>query len=100
MPIKIFRPGLNQYLELVACQHGHLGVRVILTYCSLSDELIKYTLDDHYFDIFSARMCHGHLLPCNSASVCMSKDDAARVFALRDFEYKYSPNFLAGAFVI
>jgi hypothetical protein len=100
MPIKIFRPGSNQYLEPVACQHGHLGVRVILTYCSLLDELIKYTLDDHYFDVFSARMCHGHLLPCNSASVCVSEDDAARVFSLGDFEYMYGPNFLASAFVI
>jgi len=44
---------------------------------------------DHYFDVLSSRTCHGHPLPCNSTSACVSEDDAARVFALGDFEYNY-----------
>ncbi|KAI0262811.1 phosphoglycerate mutase-like protein [Gloeopeniophorella convolvens] len=44
---------------------------------------------DHYFDALSARTCHGHPLPCNTAGACVSEQDAATVFALGDFEYDY-----------
>ncbi|KAH9911777.1 phosphoglycerate mutase-like protein [Epithele typhae] len=44
---------------------------------------------DHYFDTFTSRTCHNHPLPCNSTGTCVSNADAARVFALGDFEYNY-----------
>jgi hypothetical protein len=46
--------------------------------------------DDRFFDALTARTCHGHPLPCNSATnnTCVSEDDAASVFAIGDFEYK------------
>ncbi len=44
--------------------------------------------DDHFFDTFTSRTCHGHPLPCNATGGCVSTADAARVFALGDFEYK------------
>ncbi|KAL6303379.1 phosphoglycerate mutase-like protein [Sparassis latifolia] len=44
---------------------------------------------DHYFDTFTSRTCHGHPLPCNAKGECVSAEDAARVFALGDFEYNY-----------
>lgn len=48
--------------------------------------------DDHFFDVLTARTCHGHPLPCNRATnnTCVSEDDAASVFAIGDFEYKLS----------
>ncbi|KAI0633152.1 phosphoglycerate mutase-like protein [Trametes polyzona] len=44
---------------------------------------------DHFFDTFSSRTCHGHPLPCNSTGACVSDADAAKVFAIGDFEYNY-----------
>ncbi|KAH9957830.1 histidine phosphatase superfamily [Russula dissimulans] len=45
---------------------------------------------DHFFDALTARTCHGHPLPCNNATgACVSKDDAASVYAIGDFEYNY-----------
>ncbi|EJF61411.1 phosphoglycerate mutase-like protein [Dichomitus squalens LYAD-421 SS1] len=44
---------------------------------------------DHFFDTFSSRTCHGHPLPCNSTGGCVSEADAAKVFAIGDFEYNY-----------
>lgn len=44
--------------------------------------------DDHFFDVLTARTCHGHPLPCNSAGTCVSEADAASVFAIGDFEYE------------
>ncbi|PCH43274.1 phosphoglycerate mutase-like protein [Wolfiporia cocos MD-104 SS10] len=44
---------------------------------------------DHYFDTFTSRTCHGHPLPCNATGACVSEQDAARVFAIGDFEYNY-----------
>ena len=65
----------------------------------MSDELIKNITDDHYFDAFSSRMCHGHALPCNTTGICVSDDDAAKVFALGDHEYKYDSKFLDSVFM-
>lgn len=45
--------------------------------------------DDHFFDTFTSRTCHGHPLPCNSTGGCVLEADAAKVFALGDFEYKW-----------
>lgn len=45
--------------------------------------------DDHFFDTFTSRTCHGRPLPCNASGACVSEDDAARVFAIGDFEYKW-----------
>ena len=47
-------------------------------------------LDDHFFDALTARTCNGHPLPCSgtNASVCVSEEDAASVFAIGDFEYE------------
>ncbi|EJD04724.1 phosphoglycerate mutase-like protein [Fomitiporia mediterranea MF3/22] len=44
---------------------------------------------DHFFDTFTSRTCHGHPLPCNSTSSCVSEDDANKVHAIGDFEYNY-----------
>ena len=45
--------------------------------------------DDHFFDTFTSRTCHGHPLPCNGTTgECVSDADADRVHALGDFEYK------------
>ncbi|EIW56337.1 phosphoglycerate mutase-like protein [Trametes versicolor FP-101664 SS1] len=44
---------------------------------------------DHFFDTFSSRTCNGHPLPCNSTGACVSDADAAKVFAIGDFEYNY-----------
>ncbi|KAI0698791.1 phosphoglycerate mutase-like protein [Earliella scabrosa] len=44
---------------------------------------------DHFFDTFTSRTCHGHPLPCNSTGACVSETDAAKVFAIGDFEYNY-----------
>ena len=46
--------------------------------------------DDHFFDALTARTCNGHPLPCSgtNASVCVSEEDAASVFAIGDFEYE------------
>ncbi|KAI0920703.1 hypothetical protein AcV5_010377 [Taiwanofungus camphoratus] len=52
---------------------------------------------DHFFDTFSSRTCHGHPLPCNSTGACVSEQDAARVFAIGDFEYNYIWNAAANA---
>jgi hypothetical protein len=46
------------------------------------------SLDDHFFDTFTSRTCHGHSLPCNATGACVSEADAARVQALGDWEYK------------
>jgi hypothetical protein len=48
------------------------------------------SLDDHYFDTFTSRTCNAHSLPCNTTGACVSQADADRVFALGDFEYKYT----------
>jgi len=46
---------------------------------------------DPYFDILTSRMCHGHPLPCNQATgECVSEADAASVFEIGDFEYKWA----------
>ncbi|KAI0071352.1 phosphoglycerate mutase-like protein [Panus rudis PR-1116 ss-1] len=44
---------------------------------------------DHFFDTFTSRTCHGHPLPCNSTGSCVAATDAAKVFAIGDFEYNY-----------
>ncbi|TFY63637.1 hypothetical protein EVJ58_g3134 [Rhodofomes roseus] len=44
---------------------------------------------DHFFDTFSSRTCHGHPLPCNASGACVTVEDAARVFAIGDWEYNY-----------
>ena len=47
-------------------------------------------LDDHFFDVLTARTCHGHPLPCNDITgTCVSEADATSVFAIGDFEYEY-----------
>src|ERR1700722_12479016 len=52
--------------------------------------LLDYvSADDHFFDAFSSRTCHGHPLPCNPAGECVSQEDADKVFSIGDFEYKY-----------
>jgi len=45
-------------------------------------------IDDHYFDTFNSRTCHGHPLPCNATGACVSDADADMVRAIGDFEYK------------
>lgn len=50
----------------------------------------RCVLDDHFFDTFTARTCHGHSLPCNSSGACIEQQDAQRVYALGDWEYKYN----------
>ncbi len=44
--------------------------------------------DDHFFDTFTSRTCHGHPLPCNSTGACVSEADAAKVVAIGDWEYE------------
>lgn len=46
-------------------------------------------VDDHYFDTFTSRTCHGHPLPCNSTGACVSPSDAVTVFGIGNFEYNY-----------
>ena len=64
--------------------------------CTLSVDSVRsdvraLLLDDHYFDTFTSRTCHGHSLPCNITSgICVSEEDANLVHALGDFEYKYA----------
>lgn len=45
--------------------------------------------DDHFFDAFTSRTCHGHPLPCNKAGACVSEADADAIHELGHFEYKY-----------
>ena len=47
-------------------------------------------LDDHFFDAPTAHTCNDHPLPCSgtNASVCVSAEDAASVFAIGVLEYE------------
>jgi hypothetical protein len=56
--------------------------------CSARPRRANAHVDDHFFDTFTSRTCHGHSLPCNATGACVSEADAARVFALGDWEYK------------
>jgi hypothetical protein len=48
-------------------------------------------IDDHFFDTFTSRTCHGHALPCNSTGSCVSQSDAEKVYQISDWEYKSVP---------
>jgi len=54
-------------------------------------------VDDHYFDTFSTRECHGHSLPCNSTGACVTPEDAQRVYSIGDWEYNYIWNMAENA---
>ena len=47
-------------------------------------------LGDHFFDAPTAHTCNDHPLPCSgtNASVCVSEEDAASVFAIGVLEYE------------
>ncbi|KAF7305069.1 Histidine phosphatase [Mycena kentingensis (nom. inval.)] len=47
---------------------------------------------DHYYDNFSAKLCHGKKLPCsvNDTSLCVTRDEANTVFRLGNWEYSYN----------
>lgn len=45
--------------------------------------------DDHFFDTFTSRTCHGHPLPCNVTGACVTQEDAETVFSTGDWEYNY-----------
>ncbi|KAK5019960.1 hypothetical protein LTR16_000005 [Cryomyces antarcticus] len=46
---------------------------------------------DHYFDNLSARLCHGHPLPCSTtnSSNCVTLAEAEEVFRLGQYEYSF-----------
>lgn len=70
---------------------GIRGVRMRIPGCIPGIGIIvilRDHTDDHFFDTFSSRTCHGHPLPCNASGVCVSQEDADTVFALGDWEYK------------
>ena len=68
-------------MELVVC--------VFASLVTVQGQELRFRTDDHFFDTFSSRTCHGHPLPCNATGACVSKEDANTVFALGDWEYKW-----------
>lgn len=75
---------------------GTAGLADWASWCTLSSKLdassesllIACGADDHFFDTFTSRTCNGHPLPCDATGACVSEQDASRVFAIGDFEYK------------
>ncbi|KAG6328496.1 hypothetical protein ID866_10593 [Astraeus odoratus] len=75
------------------------GMRCLCTYLLIHFPLPSYRVfilitlfhitDDHFFDSFTSRTCHGHPLPCNTSGVCITPQDADTVFAIGDWEYKW-----------
>lgn len=61
----------------------------LTTYYLPTESLAETFIDDHFFDTFTSRTCHGHPLPCNSTGACVSDEDAANVYSIGDWEYNY-----------
>ena len=88
---------LNENADLKArldATLGTAGLSAWSDWCKFYHTLLAISsdsdgfVDDHFFDTFASRTCNGHPLPCNSTGACVSQEDASRVFAIGDFEYK------------
>ncbi|CAL1698559.1 unnamed protein product [Somion occarium] len=77
-------PAWTDHLEANASLKARLDATLGTT--GLADWASWY---DHFFDTFTSRTCHSHPLPCNSTGGCVAEADAAKVFAIGDFEYNY-----------
>ena len=67
---------------------GRRGVRFSFLRQLRSPTNVCHFTDDHFFDTFNSRTCNVHPLPCNSTGACVTEEDASRVRAIGDFEYK------------